>query len=74
MAKTRAEKKRKVSSAGNASVSVKAEDADAVAPPNPSDLSPIQKILQVDLLKDDSNAVKSALTQLADLCLEQRGI
>jgi len=69
-AKTQAEKKRKVSSDGNA-VSVEAE-ADAAAPvpapPDFSDLSPIEKILRVDLWKDDLNAVQSAVTQLADLC------
>ena len=75
MVKTRYEKKRKVSSDGNAAVSVKAEESDDDAaepvpapPPVPSNLSPIQKILRVDLWKDDSEMVESALTQLADLC------
>ena len=69
MAKTRAEKKRKVSSEAGNAVSVKAEaDEDAaapVAPPGLSNRSPIEKILQVDLWRDDSNTVQSALFQLA---------
>jgi len=66
MDKTRSEnKKRKVLS----SVPVKAEDGSALAPPpDPPNLSPIQKILLVDLWKDDSKIVKSALTKLATLC------
>jgi len=75
MPKSGAKKKRKVSDGGNAAVAVKAEESDdddaptVVAPPDLSSLLPIQKILQVDLLKDDSNAVQSALTQLANMCL-----
>jgi len=69
--KTRGEKKRKVSFDGDA-VSGKTAAAAAaptfVAPPDHSNLSPIQKILRVDLLKEDSNAVQSALTKLANLC------
>ena len=70
--KTRGEKKRKVSSDGDA-VSVKTDDAAAaptvVAPPDHSNLSPVQKILLVDLLKDDSNVVESAMSQLTNMCL-----
>ena len=73
MGKTRAEKKRKVSSDGVATVKAEESDDDAAAPvpapPDLSDLSPIQKILRVDLLKDDSKTVESALTQLANMCL-----
>jgi len=74
MVKTRAEKKRKVSDDGSAVVSVKADADDdgaatVVAPPDVSNLSPIQKLLRVDLLKDDSNAVEEALTQLANMCV-----
>jgi len=52
---------------------LKAEaDHDAVAPilapPDHSNLSPIAKILSVDLWKDDSNAVKNALAQLGKMC------
>jgi len=79
MVKTQAFKKRKGSDySGDAGVAtVKAEDdADAaaapvlVAPPDHSSLSPIEKILGVDLWKDDSNTVQSALTQLAEMCFD----
>ena len=75
--KTRGEKKRKVSSEGGAvtAVAVKTEDDDdaaaaptAVAPPDHSNLSPVQKILLVDLLKDDSHVVETAMSKLANMC------
>ena len=43
-------------------------DHTLVAPPDHSKLLPIQKNLFVDLLKDDSDAVESALKELGKLC------
>lgn len=39
-----------------------------ITPPDHSDLSPVEKIILVKLLKDDSDAVRNALIQLASLC------
>ena len=75
MGKTHAQKKRKGSDSDAGVATVKAEDdaddaaAPVLAPPDHSSLSPIEKILGVDLWKDDSNTVQSALTQLADMCV-----
>ena len=66
MEKTRAEKKRKGSDSDDGVATVKAEANDGSTAPVL--VSPIQKILGVDLLKDDSNTVQSALAQLANLC------
>ena len=81
MANTHTDKKRKMSEGGSVTaVAVKTEDdadfdtdddstaAPAVlVPPDHSNLSPLQKILCVDLLKDDCETVESAMFQLVKL-------
>jgi len=47
---------------------VKVESGAGHPPPDNSKLTPIQKILQVDFMSDDSDVVVSAMTQLASMC------
>lgn len=61
---TRAEKKRRVSAEPSEVKSAAEADGDN------SELSPIQKILLIDLMSNDQAVVEQGLTKLADLCYE----
>jgi len=65
-------KKRKVDKGGPLNVpsasAVKVESDAGPPPPDNSKFSPVQKILHVDFMSDDSDVVESAMMQLADMC------
>jgi len=72
MANTHTDKKRKVSDGGSVTAVKTEEDDDTavptvLAPPNHSNLSPLQKILCVDLLKEDCETVERAMSKLVNM-------
>jgi len=55
----------------SSSIKVVENDAALVAPPDDSKFSPVQKILLIDIIMDDSNAVRKALSKLALLFVDE---